>query len=112
MLYFQVVFLEHISTVYPHLLRELAVLDMAKLVTLMFDSLPNHTASSSDQHLYGLPYTAGLPENVVRAKLVCLRQTVNSQVFQDAESRALLLPTVCTHLKRHLVRFFFNTVGI
>ena len=63
---------------------------MAKLVTLMFDSLPHHPA---------------VAETVVKAKLVCLRQTVNSQVFQDAESRALLLPTVCTHLKRHMVRF-------
>ena len=84
----QVVFLEHISTVYPHLLRELAVLDMAKLVTLMFDSLPQHPAAA---------------EKVVRAKLVCLKQTVNSQIFQDGESRSLLLPTVCDHLKRHLV---------
>ena len=31
----QVIFLEHISHVYPHILRELPVLDLAKLVTLM-----------------------------------------------------------------------------
>ena len=35
----QALFLEHISSTYPYLLRELATLDLAKLVTLMFDSV-------------------------------------------------------------------------
>ena len=35
----QALFLEHISSTYPYLLRELATLDLAKLVTLMFHSV-------------------------------------------------------------------------
>lgn len=81
----QTIFLNHISTVYPHLLRELVTLDMAKLITLMFDSVSKDT-------------------RLMSAKLLAIQHAVNSQVFHDPESRGLLLPTCCEHVKMHLMQ--------
>jgi dedicator of cytokinesis protein 3 len=80
----QALFLEHISSTYPYLLRELATLDLAKLVTLMFDSVAKD-------------------ERLIHAKLTAILHAVNSQIFHDSESRSLILPTCCEHVKYHLV---------
>ena len=43
------------------------------------------------------------PERLIQAKLTAIRQAVNSQVFQDSQSRNLLLPTCSLHVKTHLL---------
>ena len=43
------------------------------------------------------------PERLIQAKLTAIRQAVNSQVFQDSQSRNLLLPTCSLHVKPHLL---------
>ena len=80
----QILFLEHIHATYPNLLKELPALDLAKLVTLMLDSVTKDA-------------------KLMNAKMKALSHVINSQIFQDSESRALLLPTCCEHLKMHLL---------
>ena len=80
----QILFLEHIHSTYPNFLKELSSLDLAKLVTLMLDSVTKDA-------------------KLMNAKLKALAHVVKSQIFQDSESRALLLPTCCEHLKMHLL---------
>ena len=43
------------------------------------------------------------PDRLVQAKLTAIRQAINSQVFQDSNSRNLLLPTCALHVKTHLL---------
>ena len=80
----QILFLEHIHCTYPNFLKELSSLDLAKLVTLMLDSVTKDA-------------------KLMNAKLKALAHVIKSQIFQDSESRALLLPTCCEHLKMHLL---------
>ena len=80
----QSLFLEHISSVYPHMLLALPILDLAKLITLMFDSV------SRDAKL-------------MHPKLVAILHAVKSPIFADGDSRHLLLPTCCDHVKTHLL---------
>lgn len=79
----QNLFLEHISSTYPYFLKELPTLDLAKLITLMFDSVAKDGT-------------------LMHAKLKAISHAINSQVFHDAESRGLLLPTCCQHVQTHL----------
>ena len=81
----QIIFLENISSMYPHLLREMPVIDLAKLVSLLFDSV--------------CPTTSVLTS----AKLSAIRSAINSQIFRDASSRGLLLPICCNHVRHHLL---------
>ncbi|XP_040570903.1 dedicator of cytokinesis protein 3 isoform X3 [Lepeophtheirus salmonis] len=82
----QVIFLKHISSVYAHFLQILPVVDIARLVTLLFDTIPKY-----------------IPSDLLRAKLIAIRSAVNSPVFQDPESRSLLLSTSLIHVKQHLL---------
>ncbi len=82
----QVLFLEHISSTFPHLLKELPTLDLAKLISLMFDSVSKQNGGK-----------------LMHYKLKAILHSVNSQIFHDPGSRALLLPTCCEHLKLHLL---------
>ena len=66
----QILFLEHIHSTYPNFLKELSSLDLAKLVTLMLDSVTKDA-------------------KLMNAKLKALAHVVKSQIFQDSESRAL-----------------------
>ena len=40
---------------------------------------------------------------LIHAKLTAILHAVNSQIFHDSESRSLILPTCCEHVKYHLV---------
>ena len=42
-------------------------------------------------------------ERLIHAKLTAILHAVNSQIFHDSESRSLILPTCCEHVKYHLV---------
>lgn len=81
----QILFLEHISATFPHFLRQMPTLDLAKLITLMFDSVAKDG------------------QRLMHAKLIAILHAVNSRVFEDDESRALILPTCCEHVRNHLV---------
>ena len=65
----QTLFLEHISTTFPHFLRQMPTLDLAKLITLMFDSVAKEG------------------QKLMHAKLKAILHAVNSEVFRDDESR-------------------------
>lgn len=80
----QILFLEHIGKIYPHFLKELPVIDLAKLVTLMFDSVS----------------TCGA---LMNAKLSAILGAINSPIFDDNDSRSLMLPTCCEHIRMHLL---------
>ena len=59
----QTLFLEHISSVYPHFLQALPTLDLAKLITLMFDSVSKDT-------------------KLMHPKLTAILHAVKSPIFQ------------------------------
>ena len=82
----QALFLEHISSTYPYLLRELATLDLAKLITLMFDSVAKDG-------------------KMIHAKLTAILHAVNSQIFHDSESRQGLMYS--TYSLNFEMRFFY-----
>lgn len=42
-------------------------------------------------------------KKLIHAKLMAIMHAINSQIFHDADSRSLLLPTCCHHLKHHLL---------
>ncbi|CAB4067450.1 DOCK3 [Lepeophtheirus salmonis] len=64
----------------------ITMVDIARLVTLLFDTIPKY-----------------IPSDLLRAKLIAIRSAVNSPVFQDPESRSLLLSTSLIHVKQHLL---------
>ncbi|KAK0167462.1 hypothetical protein PV327_004857 [Microctonus hyperodae] len=76
-----------ISAVFEQLIAVLPVLEVAKLTCTMLDSV------SRDP-----------PPQLMQAKLVAIKKLVTSALFQDDESRNLLLITICKHLSVHLAR--------
>ncbi|KAJ8929040.1 hypothetical protein NQ314_018309 [Rhamnusium bicolor] len=83
----QVALLLAISAVYEQLIEVLPTLEITKLAANMLDSLPRE-----------------LPSLLVQAKLSCIKNMVTSKLFQDDESRNILLATACKHLRYHLTR--------
>lgn len=83
----QVALLLSISAVFEQLMEVLPVLEVAKLACTMLDSVPREP-----------------PPQLMQVKLVAIKNLVTSTLFQDDESRNLLLATICRHLRRHLER--------
>ena len=83
----QVALLLSISAVFEQLIAVLPVLDVAKLACTMLDSVPREP-----------------PPLLMQAKLVAIKNFTTSTLFQDDESRNLLLVTICSHLRIHLAR--------
>ena len=140
----QILFLEHIYSTYPHFLKELSSLDLAKLVTLMMDSVTKdaklmnaklkgttlttflsavnglnflkllnyqkvsrqlNSALNQNKPNFSLSYARNCITTIflIIYLILALSHVVNSQIFQDNESRGLLLPTCCEHIKMHLL---------
>ena len=85
----QTLFLEHISAVYSHFLQALPTLDLAKLITLMFDSV------SKDAKL-------------MHPKLTAILHAIKSPIFEDAESRYVHTHTGCDNRKCTTLTQNFN----
>ncbi|XP_074036384.1 dedicator of cytokinesis spg isoform X2 [Leptinotarsa decemlineata] len=83
----QVALLLALSSVYEQLIEVTPTLEVTKLAGTMLDSLPRD-----------------LPTLLVQAKLSCIKNMVMSKLFQDDESRNILLVTACKHLRYHLTR--------
>lgn len=86
-LYSQVALLLSISAVFEQLEVVLPALEVAKLTCTMLDSVPREP-----------------PPQLLQAKLLAIKNLVTSILFQDDESRNLLLMTICRHLRIHLAR--------
>ncbi|KAK9889845.1 hypothetical protein WA026_007208 [Henosepilachna vigintioctopunctata] len=82
----QVALLMSISSVYEQLLDVLPTLEVSKIAATMLDVIPKE-----------------LPLLLVQAKLMCIKNLVTSKLFQDDESRSLLLSCACKHLRFHLI---------
>ncbi|XP_015108826.1 dedicator of cytokinesis protein 3 isoform X1 [Diachasma alloeum] len=76
-----------VSAVFEELTQLLPALEVAKLTCTMLDSIPRDP-----------------PPQLIQAKLLAIKNLVTSSLFQDDESRNLLLSTMCRHLKIHLAR--------
>lgn len=83
----QVALLLAISAVYEQLNEVLPTIECTKLAATMLDSIPRE-----------------LPVLLIQAKLACIRNLVTSKLFQDDESRNILLANACKHLRYHLIR--------
>ncbi|XP_050303860.1 dedicator of cytokinesis protein 3 isoform X2 [Anthonomus grandis grandis] len=83
----QVALLLAISAVYEQLNEVLPTIECTKLAATMLDSIPKD-----------------LPNLLIQAKLACVRNLVTSKLFQDDESRGILLSNACRHLRYHLYR--------
>lgn len=83
----QVALLLSISAVFEQLVAVLPVLEVARLTCQMLDSLPREP-----------------PPQLMQAKLIAIKNLVTSQLFQDDDSRNLILVTICKHLRIHLAR--------
>ncbi|CAG9773050.1 unnamed protein product [Ceutorhynchus assimilis] len=83
----QVALLLAISAVYEQLSEVLPTIECTKLSATMLDSIPKD-----------------LPPLLVQAKLACIKNLVTSKLFQDDESRGILLTNACKHLRYHLIR--------
>ncbi|XP_074109684.1 dedicator of cytokinesis spg isoform X2 [Cotesia typhae] len=86
-LYSQVALLLSISSVFEQLEVVLPVLEVSKLSCTMLDSVPRDPSPQ-----------------LLQAKLTAIKNFVTSILFQDDESRNLLLITICRHLRIHLAR--------
>ncbi|XP_012288369.1 dedicator of cytokinesis protein 3 [Orussus abietinus] len=83
----QVALLLSISAVFEQLIAVMPVLEVAKLTCTMLDSVPREPSPQ-----------------LMQAKLVTIKNLVTSGLFQDDESRNLLLVTICRHLRVHLAK--------
>ncbi|XP_076266616.1 dedicator of cytokinesis spg isoform X4 [Rhynchophorus ferrugineus] len=83
----QIALLLAISAVYEQLNEVLPTIECTKLASTMLDSIPRD-----------------IPPLFVQAKLVCIKNLVTSKLFQDYESRNILLANACKHLRYHLIR--------
>lgn len=83
----QVALLLSISAVYEQLTEVLPTVEVTKLAATLLDSIPRD-----------------LPNLLTQAKLSCIKNLVMSKLFQDDESRNLLLTNVCKHLRYQLGR--------
>lgn len=86
-IYFQVALLLSISAVYEQLIEVLPTLEVTKFASTLLDSIPRD-----------------LPVLLVQAKLSCIKNFVTSKLFQDGESRNILLANACKHLRYQLIR--------
>ncbi|KAL1512882.1 hypothetical protein ABEB36_002392 [Hypothenemus hampei] len=83
----QVALLLSISAVYEQVNEVLPTIECTKLAATMLSSIPTD-----------------LTPLLIQAKLACIRNLVTSKLFQDDESRSILLVNACKHLRYHLVR--------
>ncbi|XP_049823045.1 dedicator of cytokinesis protein 3 isoform X2 [Aethina tumida] len=83
----QVALLLSVSAVYEQLTEVLPTIEITKLAASMLDQLPKDLAAL-----------------LVQSKLSCIKNLVNTRLFQDDESRIILLETSCKHLHYHLMR--------
>ncbi|XP_051163357.1 dedicator of cytokinesis protein 3 isoform X2 [Leptopilina boulardi] len=83
----QVALLMSIPTVFEQLIAVLPVLEVVKLTCTMLDSIPREP-----------------PPQLIQTKLQAIKSLVTSELFEDDESRNLLLITICKHLRIHLAR--------
>ncbi|XP_066246456.1 dedicator of cytokinesis protein 3 isoform X2 [Euwallacea similis] len=83
----QVALMLTISSVYEQLNEVLPTIECTKLAATMLDSIPKD-----------------LPPLLIQAKLSCVKNLVTSKLFQDDESRTILLANACKHLRFHLMR--------
>ncbi|XP_066149763.1 dedicator of cytokinesis protein 3 isoform X2 [Euwallacea fornicatus] len=83
----QVALMLTISAVYEQLNEVLPTIECTKLAATMLDSIPRD-----------------LPPLLIQAKLSCVKNLVTSKLFQDDESRTILLANACKHLRFHLMR--------
>ena len=81
----QVALLSSISTVFEQLVAVLPVLEVAKLTCSMLDSILREP-----------------PPPLMQTKLQAIKSLVTSELFEDDESRNLLLITICKHLRIHI----------
>uniref|UniRef100_A0A1Y1KZG9 C2 DOCK-type domain-containing protein n=1 Tax=Photinus pyralis TaxID=7054 RepID=A0A1Y1KZG9_PHOPY len=82
----QVALLLSISAVYELLIDVLPIMEVTKWAVLLLDSLPRE-----------------LPAQLVQAKLMAIKNLVTSKIFQEDDSRNMLLANACKHLRYHLV---------
>ncbi|XP_044271519.1 dedicator of cytokinesis protein 3 isoform X2 [Tribolium madens] len=83
----QVALLLSISAVYEQLIEVLPTIEVTKLAATLLDAIPKD-----------------LPVLLVQAKLSCIKNLVTSKLFQDDESRNILLANACKHLRVQLHR--------
>ncbi|XP_046396689.1 dedicator of cytokinesis protein 3 [Ischnura elegans] len=83
----QVALLHSVSPVYECLLGVLAPLEVARLAIGTLESVQPHR---------------DLSPQLIQAKLTAVKAIVTSHLFDDDESRSLLLSTICKHLRLHL----------
>ncbi|XP_015839076.1 dedicator of cytokinesis protein 3 isoform X1 [Tribolium castaneum] len=83
----QVALLLSISAVYEQLIEVLPTIEVTKLAATLLDAIPKD-----------------LPVLLVQAKLSCIKNLVTSKLFQDDESRNILLANACKHLRAQLHR--------
>jgi dedicator of cytokinesis protein 3 len=83
----QVALLLSISAVYEQLIEVLPTIEVTKLAAMLLDAIPKE-----------------LPVLLVQAKLSCIKNLITSKLFQDDESRNILLVTACKHLRNQLHR--------
>lgn len=75
------------SAVYEQLIEVLPTAEVTKLAATLLDSIPKEP-----------------PVLLVQAKLSCIKNLVMSKLFQDDESRNILLANACKHLRIQLHR--------
>ncbi|XP_043244747.1 dedicator of cytokinesis protein 3-like [Amphibalanus amphitrite] len=81
----QVAMLHSVPAVFVQLRAVLSDIEIARRLSLMLESLPREA-----------------PTIVAQAKLAAMRTVAGSPLFQDQESRRLLLQTACKHLRHHV----------
>lgn len=91
----QMALLSSSAAVLEQLAAVLPVLEVAKLTCALLDSV----AASSSRDAQSPP-----PPQLLQAKLEAIKNLVTSGLFNDDESRNLLLLCICRHLKLHLAR--------
>ncbi|XP_060529581.1 dedicator of cytokinesis protein 3 isoform X2 [Cylas formicarius] len=83
----QVALLLALSSVYEQLNEVLPTIECTKLAATMLDFIPRELSAP-----------------LAQAKLACIKNLVTSKLFQDDESRNILLANACKHLSYHLIR--------
>ncbi|CAH0555056.1 unnamed protein product [Brassicogethes aeneus] len=83
----QIALLLSISSVYEQLTDVLPLIEVAKLAGSMLDNLPED-----------------LSPLLVQSKLSCIKNLVNGKLFQEDESRSVVLEMTCKHLNYHLIK--------
>uniref|UniRef100_T1IUW7 Dedicator of cytokinesis protein 3 n=1 Tax=Strigamia maritima TaxID=126957 RepID=T1IUW7_STRMM len=84
-LHTQVALLVSLSSSYDQLLLILPIKDVAEVIDSLLDSLP-----------------ADCPPQLLQAKLHCVKETIHSKLFDEYDSRILLLQMCASHIKFHL----------